>query len=339
LNAEPQSAAAVQIFEVDLDSRYLGERIDKALTLALQERGETVSRARILQAFESKQVFRDRQALKPSHRVDAPMRLEVTLPALAPLAHAFAQDLGLKVLFEDEHMLVVDKPPHMPVHVGPGHSDGTLVNAILFHLQCTADQLPTLAGNNGEERPGIVHRLDRDTSGVMVVAKTLAGQEGLAEQFRVHRLHREYRGIVRGKPKFEKERLETWHGRDPHERKRYSPTVNEGRKAITEIAVEERFDDAALLRFRLHTGRTHQIRMHARMLGHPIVGDELYGYATRSERAKAQEEAIGRQALHAAILGLRHPVSGENMRFESPLPADFMCLLAMLRGEVISGAH
>ena len=219
----------------------------------------------------------------------------------------------------------------MVVHAGPGHPRGTLVNAVLHHLGARADDLPVLPGNDAT-RPGIVHRLDRDTSGLLVIAKHARAQEGLAVQFREHTIRREYLGIVEGAPDFESRRIETLHGRDPRDRRRFSPEVARGRKAITQAAVEMRFaDEAALLRFTLSTGRTHQIRMHARHLGHPIVGDALYGRRPASPRLRALVDDLGRHALHAAILGVDHPITRARIELASPLPPELQALVEGLR--------
>jgi 23S rRNA pseudouridine1911/1915/1917 synthase len=216
------------------------------------------------------------------------------------------------------------------VHVGPGHDRGTLVNAVLGHLGARAVDLPVLPGNPAH-RPGLVHRLDRDTSGVMVVAKHARAQELLAAQFRVHDLERVYLAITHGVPSFDRRRVETLHGRDPADRRRFSPDVREGRRAVTILRVTERLGSAALLSVTLETGRTHQIRMHCRHVGHPILGDELYGHKIRDPRLQAAAAGLRRQALHAAVLGFRHPRTGQVVRFESPLPADMLDVLTALR--------
>jgi 23S rRNA pseudouridine1911/1915/1917 synthase len=226
-------------------------------------------------------------------------------------------------------MLVIDKAAGMPVHAGPGHARGTLVNAVLGHLQVGADALPVLAGNDAS-RPGIVHRLDKDTSGLVVVAKHAAAQEHLAAQFRRHDLERSYLGLVDRVPRWIDIHVDTLHGRDPADRRRFSPDVPRGRRAITDAHVERALHAAALVRFTLHTGRTHQIRMHARKLDHPILGDALYGHAPSDDRVRAAIADLHRHALHAAVLGLVHP-NGTRMRWESPLPPEFACVLDQLR--------
>ena len=315
---------------IELGPRDFGTRLDKVLVNRLAELGVAITRSRLEKAFAADEVVDEANAvMRAAWRVDCAKRVVVRIHGAAALKHAFPEDLPLSVLFEDEHVLFVNKPPRMAVHGGPGHEDGTLVNAVLHHLQCRPDDLPTLDGN-GPERPGVVHRLDRDTSGVMVFAKTLVAQEGLATQFRAHSLRREYIAIVRGAPKFSYQRLETQHGRDPNDRRRYCATVNEGRKAISEIYCEEIYEEAARLRFRLHTGRTHQIRMHCRHLGFPVIADELYSGRPRTPLAHEMTQAIGRQALHAKVMEIDHPITGERPLFDVPYPEDFQRLLDLI---------
>lgn len=269
--------------------------------------------------------------LRASRVVDAAVEVEVELLAPEPL-HATPEALPLQVVFEDEDLLVIDKPAGMVVHAGPGHSHGTLVNAVLHHLDVGAEDLPVLPGNDAT-RPGIVHRLDRDTSGLLVVAKHLRAQEGLAVQFRRHSLRRRYVGVVRDVPRFTEKTLRTGHARDPIDRRRFTWDAARGRQAVTHVRVEQQLLGAAVLGFQLETGRTHQIRMHCRMLEHPIVGDALYGGLGGPARIRALAEGLGRHALHAAVLGFRHPISGVELNFESGLPPDLEALIAALGGE------
>lgn len=301
--------------------------MDRAITEALVAEGSTVSRARVARAFDRGLVVDadDGTVLKPASRVDRPMSVRVAIPHAEAL-RAEPEAIPLSVLFEDEHVLVVDKPAHMAVHAGPGHERGTLVNAVLHHLGAEADTLPVLPGNE-PYRPGLVHRLDRDTSGVMVLAKHDAAMRSLADQFRVHDIERVYLGLVHGKPRDlpvgSPRRLETGHARDPHDRRRYAPGEGStSRRAVTVVRVERAFALASFVSFRLETGRTHQIRMHARYLGHPILGDELYGHRARDEQLAAWVQQMGRHALHAAVLGFRHPLRGDEIRFEAPLPRE-----------------
>lgn len=312
-------------------------RLDRAIATALEARGLSISRAQVSRAFAAGDVRDgDGRALKPAARVDRPLRVVMTLPQVEPLS-AEPEDLPLDVMFEDEHLLVVNKPAHMAVHPGPGHPGGTLVNAVVHHLGAQASALPVLPGNESY-RPGLVHRLDRDTSGVMVLAKHMKAMHGLAERFRVHDMERVYLGVVQGVPRQLEPgaaiRVSTGHARDPADRRRFAPAPpGPGvREAVSVIRLERALGDdaASLLSFRLETGRTHQIRMHARHLGHPILGDELYGGRLRDSALGAAVGQMGRQALHAAVLGFPHPISGEALRFEAPLPEEIRTLVRAL---------
>lgn len=258
------------------------------------------------------------------------MPVQVRLTPPPPLS-AHPQDLPLTVVHEDADLLVVDKPAGMVVHPSAGHSDGTLVNAVLHHLGMGADALPVLPGND-ETRPGIVHRIDRDTSGVLVVAKHARAQSHLAAQFSAHELTREYVAVLVGVPAWTERDVETGHARDRTDRRRFAPVPEATRRARSHFAVSEALSEAVLARVRLSTGRTHQIRMHARHLGHPVVADPLYG-PSRPPRGRLGEAAaaIGRHALHAARLSLRHPADDREVTWTSPIPADMQMLVDALR--------
>ncbi len=322
---------------VALGPEAIGLRLDAALVAALQRQGRTCSRAQMTRAFAAGLVrIGGVPAAKPARIVDAEVEVEVELSEPQPV-EAVAEDLPLRVVHEDADLLVIDKPAGMVVHAGPGHERGTLVNAVLHYLGKRATDLPVLRGNDAT-RPGIVHRLDRDTSGLIVVARTERAQEGLAAKFRVHDLRRRYLGVVWGVPGFTKKTLRTLHGRDPGDRRRFSPHVDEGREAVTHLQVLRPLKDAGLLEFTLETGRTHQIRMHCRMLGHPIVADAMYGGMGGPPARRLLAAELRRHALHAARLGFRHPISGVELDFESPLPADLLHLLEQLgaAGQVAS---
>lgn len=234
--------------------------------------------------------------------------------------------IPLRVLFEDRHLIVVDKPAGMVVHPAAGNPSGTLVNALLAH--CT-----DLAGIGGELRPGIVHRLDKDTSGVLVATKDDATHAALAALFKKKDLTRLYDAVVSPAPRGESGTVRTLYGRHPTQRKRFTSRVEEGKPAITHWRVVERFVvGAALIECRLETGRTHQIRVHMAETGHAVLGDRVYGRPPREGMLRDLGERIGRQALHARVLGFRHPVTGETMEFRSEMPADMRVLLEGLRG-------
>ncbi len=276
--------------------------------------------------------------------------LEITLPE-AVETHMAPEDIPLDVVFEDDDLIVVDKPAGMVVHPAPGTPAGTLVNALLAH--CGDD----LSGVGGEKRPGIVHRIDKDTSGLLVVAKSDRAHHGLAAQFEDHSVERVYAALCQGVPDAADPRLRGLRGigfeegnvlkitsqlaRHKTDRQRQAVLFQGGRHAVTRARVTERFGTpraAALLECRLETGRTHQIRVHMAHAGHGLIGDPVYGgrrklavRAVGDEAARAAAE-FARQALHAAVLGFRHPVSAQNMRFEAPMPDDMLGLLAALRG-------
>ncbi len=320
---------------VELSESAVGQRLDRALVDSLVARGEAITRSQLARSFAAGEVRIAGKPVKASLKVEAPCEVELQRVAPPPLAHARPEPIPLAIVHEDDALLVVDKPAGMVVHAGPGHSAGTLVNAVLHHLGAAREDLPVLPGND-PERPGIVHRLDRDTSGLIVVAKTAAALTRLAEQFRTHSIDRAYLGIVLGVPSFATRRIETVHGRDPVDRRRFSPEHGERRAITTMTVVRPLGEHAALVRFELETGRTHQIRMHARHVGHPIFADPLYGRRPRQPELRALAEALGRHALHAAVLGFEHPdgpgAPVGRLRFESPFPPELERLAAALAG-------
>jgi 23S rRNA pseudouridine1911/1915/1917 synthase len=257
-------------------------------------------------------------------------RVEVSLPEETHAVPA-PEAIPIDVVYEDEHLAVVDKPAGLAVHPGAGRSSGTLISALLFLRM-------ELAGAAGEDRPGIVHRLDKDTSGLLVVAKDNPTYEGLKAQFGAHTAERTYRGISWGRIGEDHGTVETPIGRHRTDRKRMTTKTETGRRAVTEFFVLRRFSAMTLVEFRLHTGRTHQIRVQMASVGHPIVGDRTYGSMRATKgladpRLRDAVRAMPRQALHAAVLGFVHPVTGETMRFESRLPADIERLLEVLSNE------
>jgi 23S rRNA pseudouridine1911/1915/1917 synthase len=260
--------------------------------------------------------------------VKAGQAVEVAVPEPAPAAPA-PEDIPLRVVHEDAHLIVIDKPAGLVVHPGAGTASGTLVNALLHRVK-------DLSGVGGVLRPGIVHRLDRGTSGLLVVAKDDATHQGLARQFAARTVEKEYLAVVLGRPRRASGTVDAPIGRDPVHRKRMSVKAPRGRAARTGYTVEESFDGAALLRVRLHTGRTHQIRVHLASIGHPIAGDATYGGrrlpAAAATRLRDAVAALDRPALHAARLAFAHPATGARLWFESPLPDDLARLLRTLRG-------
>jgi len=298
-----------------------GQRVDLALATAAN-----IPRAQARRWIDEGFVTLNAAACRPSQRVRPGDVLEAAPPE--PVAIGVVPEaLPLAVLHEDADVIVIDKPAGLVVHPAPGHSRGTLVNALLHH--CT-----DLAGIGGEVRPGIVHRLDKGTSGVMVVAKHDAALAALATQFKHHTIERIYRALVRGAPSAASGRVEGAIGRHPRDRKRMSMRTTHGREAVTNWSVLHRFarSGCVWLEIRPETGRTHQIRVHLASAGLPIVGDPTYG------RAREPGLELERPALHAAVLGFTHPTTGEKVRFEAPLPADLAGALEWLaRREGTSG--
>jgi 23S rRNA pseudouridine1911/1915/1917 synthase len=219
---------------------------------------------------------------------------------------------------------VIDKPAGLVVHPAPGHEAGTLVNALLAHCQ-------DLRGIGGELRPGIVHRIDKDTSGLLVIAKDDATMTALGAAFKAHDISRVYEALVVGKPPGKSGRIDTLHGRDPRDRKKFTTRVKTGRRAITNWRLLEPLGGAARMEAQLETGRTHQVRIHLAALGCPLLGDAVYGKPPRDLAIREIGKTLGRQALHARTLGFRHPATGAAMSFESPLPPDFQAALSALR--------
>ena len=286
----------------------------------------TLSRSRLKNLIETGRVsIAGATITEPGYRVKPGEAVTLVIPPPVDETPR-AQAIPLQVAYEDEHLIVVDKPAGLVVHPAPGNPDRTLVNALLAH--CGA----SLSGIGGVRRPGIVHRLDEDTSGLMVAAKHDAAHRGLSAQFATRRLSRTYRAVVWGTPRPAQGRIEGAIGRDARNRKRMAVRERGGKAAITHYRVVESLSTLwSLVECRLETGRTHQIRVHMAHRGHPLVGDALYGGARRrglDERWHKTLALCPRQALHAAALSFVHPVSGAALAFESPLPADMNALIA-----------
>jgi len=299
----------------------------KRLDVFLSERDPALSRSRIKRLIEMGKVQVGGRRAKAGLRLRENDEVTLTLPEAQRL-EVQAEDIPLKVLYEDRHLIVVDKPAGMVVHPGAGNDSGTLVNALLHRC-------PDLAGIGGVLRPGIVHRLDKDTSGVLVVAKDDLAHRFLSEQFKKHTAKREYKGIVFGQLPDEG-RVDASIGRHPAHRKKMSARPRKGREARTYWRVLERFRSFNLAEFRLETGRTHQIRVHLSSIGHPILGDPLYGGRKRLASIEPSPlrqglQKMRRQALHAATLGFVHPTTGETLEFSSPLPGDLSEAIVLLR--------
>jgi 23S rRNA pseudouridine1911/1915/1917 synthase len=304
-----------------------GGRLDKTLAGLL----DGVSRARLQALIAEGALSSGGVTLTDASAKAAAGEYRLMIPPPAP-AEPLPEAIALSVLYEDADLIVVDKPAGMAVHPAPGSETGTLVNALLAH--CGA----SLSGVGGVARPGIVHRLDKDTSGVLVAAKTDAAHAGLSALFATHDIERVYVALVRGAPEPTRGTIATRLGRSLHDRKKIAVLRSGGREAVTHYRTEARFGPqekplAAKVACTLETGRTHQIRVHMASKGAPVLGDAVYGAGAPAAPVKAAILAAGltRQALHAAVLGFRHPVTGAKLRFASPLPADMAALLETLQ--------
>ncbi|MBI2354359.1 MAG: RluA family pseudouridine synthase [Deltaproteobacteria bacterium] len=288
--------------------------------------GET--RSAVQRLIESGNVLVDGQAAKPSLKLKGGERVAVEIPP-PQAAEPQPEEIPLEVLYEDADLIVINKPAGMVVHPGAGNSSGTLVNALLAH--CT-----DLSGIGGELRPGIVHRLDKGTSGVLVAAKNDRAHQALSGQFNCHSVKRIYQALVYGNPKEDTGKIEGIIGRHPTERLRLSGKAKSGKHSVTRWRVKERYGRISLLELRLETGRTHQIRVHLTEAGFPLLGDPLYPDGGRinnlpDTQLRGMISRLGHQALHARTLGFIHPDSGEYLEFSAEMPADMAALLEYLR--------
>ena len=310
--------AATGMTEVVIPDSLHGRRLDQALAELTG-----LSRSRIQSLLDETHIRRDGHPCKGSDRAGAGETYSIDIPPAAPLSLT-PEAIELDILYEDAHLIVINKPPGMVVHPSHGHDTGTLVHALLHHCK-------DLPGINGVERPGIVHRLDKDTSGSLVIAKTEAVHQRLTAMFASHALDRQYLAWGRGVPRWQHKRIEWPLGRHPQHRQKIA--VREGgRTAVTEAAVERRYaQDFCRLRLTLHTGRTHQIRVHLAHEGIPVLKDPTYARSFHPgkgvpEPARRAIAALHRQALHAEILAFAHPLSGKPLRCVAPLPADLQQL-------------
>lgn len=290
-----------------------GLRIDRYLA----EKNADLSRSYIQKLLKNQEISVNGIQVKANYKVQQEDQILLTVPELTE-PDILPEDIPLDILYEDEDLMVVNKPKGMVVHPSAGHLSGTLVNAILYHCQ------GRLSGINGIMRPGIVHRIDMDTTGAILVCKSDFAHKDLAEQLKEHTIKRRYRAIVSGNLKEDTGRIEGPIGRHPIDRKKMAINYKNGKDAVTHYQVLERFGNATYVECRLETGRTHQIRVHMASKGHPLLGDQVYGSARNPYHLQGQ-------ALHAMILGFVHPRTGEYMEFEAPLPEYFIKLLEKLR--------
>jgi 23S rRNA pseudouridine1911/1915/1917 synthase len=306
-------------FPVDVEA----ERLDSFVARSL----DNITRASVQKLIADGEVTVDGTPRKSSLKLHGGERIEVNIPPPKP-SEAVAESIPLEILHEDEDLVVVNKPAGMVVHPGAGTKGGTLVNALLAH--CT-----DLSGIGGTMRPGIVHRIDKNTTGALVVAKNDLAHQSLANQFKEHTIKRVYLALVYGSPREDRGKIESLIGRHPVDRKRMSGKVTRGKRAVTHWYLVGRYGSITLMRLKLETGRTHQIRVHLSEAGHPLVGDSVYGGSGRlagitDPQLKTLIRELGRQALHAKTLGFIHPSTGEYREFDTELPEDMARIIRYL---------
>ena len=318
-------------FTIIVEESDVGRRLDTVVAARLVDCSRSLAAALIA----DRSILVDRQIKKPGYRIKPGEKIQGHIPAPGPVEYN-PEPIPLQIIYQDRHIIVINKQPGLVVHPAPGHSSGTLVNALLFHC-------PDLGAIGGEIRPGIVHRLDKDTSGTMVAAKSAEAQEELARQFKDREVQKKYLALVYGDVQPEAGSIKLPIGRHPVDRKRMSTTTRKGRHAETRWKVRERLAGITLLELDLKTGRTHQIRVHCSAMGYPVVGDPVYRprklfsilgekLSNHSPLSIAALKFADRQLLHAWQLRLTHPYSRKNMTFESPLPKDMTDLIDILRG-------
>lgn len=303
----------MEYFTFGAEREDVGCRID----IFIAENMEGLSRSGVQRLIEVGHIRLNGGAVKANYKLREKDVIDVEIPE-AKAVEILPEDITLDILYEDKDLIVVNKPQGMVVHPAPGHTSGTLVNALLFHC---GDEL---SGINGEKRPGIVHRIDKDTSGVLMVAKNDAAHRSLAEQLAEHSITRKYNAIVFNGFQEEEGTVDQPIGRNPLDRKKMAVTHKYSRRAVTHYRVIEKMGNFTLIEAQLETGRTHQIRVHMTFIGHPLLGDLVYG-------PKKQPFKVEGQALHARVLGFIHPSTGEYMEFEAPLPESFEKLLMRLK--------
>ncbi|HEX2768870.1 MAG TPA: RluA family pseudouridine synthase [Geobacteraceae bacterium] len=296
---------------------------------------EGLTRSMARRLIEAGLVTVDGTKEKPSLKLRGGEKVIVTIPPPVP-AEPAAETIPLEILYEDSDLVVVNKPAGMVVHPGAGNASGTLVNALLGHCH-------DLSGIGGELRPGIVHRIDKDTTGVLVVAKNDPAHRSLSHQFKEHTIKRVYLALVFGSPKADKGRIESVIGRHPVDRKRMSGAARRGKKAVTHWQAVSRYQGLTLMRLKLETGRTHQIRVHLCEAGHPLAGDTVYGGSGRlatilDPQLRELIKGMGRQALHAKTLGFIHPATGEYLEFDTELPTDMARIIDYLENQRLAAS-
>lgn len=303
----------MEILEYNTMKEEAGVRIDRFLS----GKNEELSRSYIQKLLKEQSITVNGSPVKANYKVQAEDRIRVELPDVEE-PDILPEDIPMDILYEDNDVLVVNKPKNMVVHPSAGHTSQTLVNAVMFHCR------ENLSGINGVMRPGIVHRIDKDTTGALLVCKNDNAHRDLAQQLKEHSIKRRYRAIVAGNIKEDEGTIEGPIGRHPIDRKKMAINYKNGKEAVTHYKVLERFKNATYVECRLETGRTHQIRVHMTSIGHPLLGDEVYGSGKNPYHLQGQ-------ALHAMVLGFVHPSTGKYMEFQAPLPEYFTKLLDKLR--------
>ncbi|PWA13430.1 RluA family pseudouridine synthase [Pueribacillus theae] len=303
----------METFHFTIDEQQSGQRIDKLLSGLMTD----VSRSRVQELIDDEHVMVNGELVKASYKCQASDNIQVVVPEPEPL-EVRPETMDLDIIYEDADVLVVNKPRGMVVHPAPGHMSGTLVNGLLAHCN-------DLSGINGVIRPGIVHRIDKDTSGLLMVAKNDQAHDSLVQQLKAKTTVRKYKAIVHGSFEHNQGTIDAPIGRDENDRKKMAVT-DKGREAITHFRVLERFDHFTFVECQLVTGRTHQIRVHMKYIDHPVAGDPKYG--------PRKTLPINGQALHAEVLGFKHPRSGEKLIFSEPVPDDMETLLHGLRNHI-----
>ncbi|SFD59830.1 23S rRNA pseudouridine1911/1915/1917 synthase [Paenibacillus catalpae] len=302
-----------ELLEFEVSPERAGERIDKFVTDSLNE--ESISRTQVQDWIKSGAVHVNQNTVKSNYKVSSGDQVALRIPEPEDAAIA-AENIPLNIVYEDSDVIVINKPRGMVVHPAAGHSSGTVVNALMYHCK-------DLSGINGVLRPGIVHRIDKDTSGLLMAAKNDLAHVSLAEQLKEHTVSRKYIALVHGNLPHDQGTIDAPIGRDQNDRKLFTVTDKNSKHSVTHFVVLERLGDYTIVELQLETGRTHQIRVHMKYIGYPLAGDPIYG--------RNKTVALKGQALHAALLGFKHPRTGEFLEFEAPIPADMEHVINSLR--------
>ena len=304
----------METYNIEADENWKGKRVDKSLA----DYCDDYSRSFLKKLLDDGNVLVNDKKAKPSLKIASGDKIDITIPDISPV-EIEPEDIPLDIVYEDDDIIIVNKPKGMVVHPAPGHYSGTLVNAIMYHCK------DSLSGINGQIRPGIVHRIDMDTTGSLIVCKNDESHVNIAEQIKEHTVNRIYVGIVCGNVTEDEGTIEGAIGRHPVDRKKMAVNEKNGKPAITHYKVLQRFAKYTYMQFQLETGRTHQIRVHMASIGHPLLGDTLYS------SGRSPFKHLQGQTLHAKTIGFVHPKSGEYMEFSAPLPEYFDNLLKLLK--------